>query len=157
MKKVIILFAFLFPISIFAEIVKINYGTNSIDLNNDGIKDLIIKTDRESGTAHGYIMYSFAIKQNDLYKNIEFEGKNLVKEKPGADCNESAVQIEKTNDKFYLTKISLDEPDFENNENFASLRTAIKRKYILNAKGLVWDKISDEKLSGKYCELNNLF
>ncbi|MDR1027701.1 MAG: hypothetical protein LBL46_04775 [Rickettsiales bacterium] len=155
MKRLLVLLSIFFPAASFSEIIDIKYGTNKLDLNGDGVSDLIIKTDRESGTAHGYIMYAFALDIDGKYENIKFEGVNRAKETPGVDCNESVIRLEKIGRDFFLTKILLREPDFFNGESFATPREAIRKKYSLE--GLEWKPVEETALAGKHCELSAMF
>src|SRR3989344_4952691 len=52
------------------EVIALKNGINTLDLNNDGIMDMVLKTRRENGTSpHWYSMYNIAI----LSKGLTFD------------------------------------------------------------------------------------
>jgi hypothetical protein len=97
MRRIIAVSLSLFAFPARAEIIRLHEGVNQIDLDGDGVKDYVIKTDRANGTAHGYIMYSFALARDGSYQSVAFEDSFAVQERPGADCNESLFQLDITN------------------------------------------------------------
>jgi hypothetical protein len=44
-------------------VVKLNYGTNRVDFNNDGKEDLVVLSRRENFNAHGFDVVSFYSEQ----------------------------------------------------------------------------------------------
>ena len=155
MGKLAVILLFLSPHIVKAEMIELREGVNQIDLDGDGVKDSIIKTDRFNGTAHSYISYSFALMKNERPENVSFEGGYVVKEVPGADCAESVIRFEKKGSGFFLTRISLRPPDFDKGEYWWAPREAYKRRYELV--GREWQKIDERFIEGYNCDLGKLF
>lgn len=87
MKKLFFLIL-LIPQAAFAEAITLNYGANYIDINNDGLEDLIVKMRHENGNAHSYDTYVIAINTGHAYQTVPLGFPNEVKIQTveGAGC-----------------------------------------------------------------------
>jgi hypothetical protein len=160
MKKIAAILIFLFASTAYAEVIHLKEGVNQIDLDGDGVKDLIIKTDRFNGTAHSYIAYSFALKRGEKYEDIMLEDKYGATETPGADCQESVLRIERDGGGFFLVRINLRPIDFSKGETWWMPREAYKKKYKLvpdDGGEHRWEKTEEQFIPGENCELERLF
>jgi hypothetical protein len=141
--------------------MELKEGVNQIDLDGDGVKDLVIKTNRENGTAHGYMMYSFALARNEIYQSVAFEDSFAVQERPGADCNESLFRLEINNGKAIIKYAFLRAPYFATGEGYATFRDAAVRTYELSVDKDYgeheWKLLNEKQYYGEYCELEKLF
>jgi hypothetical protein len=143
-------------------------GINKIDLNNDGYRDIIIKSyHSKPSTTFEYYTYLFSIyeHENKMYKNILFDEKDIItevlgnQEDPESDCNYSVVELKRINKKYVLITISLRSPDFENDETFISPKEAIKKQYKIEQDefGIYrWKLVKEELIKGKNCNLKEL-
>ena len=72
----------------FADKLKLHYGTNRIDLNSDGLDDLILKVRWENGNAHSFDKYLVALNNRKNYLEIPLGDRanyNFTSSE-GADC-----------------------------------------------------------------------
>jgi hypothetical protein len=161
MRRTIAVLLFLLAFPVRAGVIQLKEGVNQIDLDGDGVKDLVIKTDRFNGTAHGYMMYSFALARDGRYQSVAFEDSFAIQERPDADCNESLFQLGITNGVATARLAYLRAPYFIEDEGYAAPRDAGVRTYELSVDKEYGEhkwKLTDEKrYSGEYCELERLF
>jgi hypothetical protein len=66
------LLMFLLPVSAFAVPLELHYGANSVDINGDGVPDLIVKTRWENMNAHSFDKYLVAIHLKDKFYDREY-------------------------------------------------------------------------------------
>ncbi len=146
------------------EVIQINDGITTIDLNNDGTEDLIVKTfhQTESASSDKFVyMFSIFDSETKKYKNIQLNSEDIVVEMLGneedltLDCHKSVIGLSKNYKKeIILTIVSLELNDLFN----PSPSNATISKYkIDNSSGIYeWKLINKEKKNGKYCNLKEL-
>lgn len=64
------LLMFLLPVSAFAVPLELHYGANSVDINGDGVPDLITKVRWNNGNAHSFDKYLISVQVRDGYRRV---------------------------------------------------------------------------------------
>lgn len=68
----------LWPAAAFAEVLDLKYGANMVDINNDGVLDLITKIRWDNGNAHSFDSYTIGVQfsrdeEKDVFYAVPLE------------------------------------------------------------------------------------
>lgn len=151
------------------EVVEVKNGVNYIDINGDGIKDIVISGHRHNITAHSFQVYSMYINdpiqvENKIYKwqivAINEKGKEdyTLYTIEGADCVLKDIRFIKLNrdKKYYLVVAERDlsksfaEEDYVKFKFYELFKDDLENRYV-------YKKISEKQSSKKYCDVNDAF
>lgn len=115
MKK-LVKFTLLIMLNCFANgsdiinIKNITNGINYIDLNNDGVKDLVLKGHYHNISAHDYDTFSFYINYkiyNDTYQIVKTTPEEfIITNQNGADCQLKTIKIVNIDNKNKILVVS---------------------------------------------------
>ncbi len=156
----------------FADVLNIKYGVNSMDINGDGIDDMIIRTRWDVSSAHSADKYSLAVSYGGNgafipkgYYDVGFQEDNsrILWTSEGADCVLSGYV-------FHVNKGKALEIDYYHRdwgEGYADTQPVTITRYrltdrhneALEGMGLTpyfLKKIKERRIMKKYCDVRPL-
>ena len=73
--------------------LKIHYGANQIDINADGLQDVILKTYWDNGNAHSFDRYMIALNNGGSFLEIPLgnDAKYSISTSEGASCSSADI------------------------------------------------------------------
>ncbi len=106
------------------EVVSLNYGSNTIDLDGDGKAEQVVKSWRENFNAHGYHSYLFLENRKSYYKGqitstitVRAPDKGLhwdmARSSEGADCTVTDYTLIRADDELALVLLKSSRPTID--------------------------------------------
>ncbi|MFZ2587733.1 MAG: hypothetical protein WAZ18_06430 [Alphaproteobacteria bacterium] len=88
MRVVFFLMGVMFPMWVIAVPLDIRYGVNEVDVNGDGVKDVIVRLRWENGNAHSFDRYVVAVHRGGEWLEVPLGDKQDTRfiTAEGADC-----------------------------------------------------------------------
>lgn len=88
LPAICILLVWLHSSSAFAGNLDLHYGVNHIDINADGVMDVILKVRWENGNAHSFDKYMVALSYGNVFLEVPLgdSAKYEFRNEEGADC-----------------------------------------------------------------------
>jgi len=71
-------------------VVPLNFGPNKVDMNGDGVNDVIFLGRRENFNAHGFTTFTFYIDTDNTWYIVPFDNKKDAEEKEYLSTSEGA-------------------------------------------------------------------
>lgn len=157
------------------KVIKVKNGINSIDLNGDGKRDIVVNGYRGHMTAHSFNVYSFYIYKKIAYDDVTYDwqvvavgdkggysgddiNKYIVSSHQGADCVLKEIRIVKfKGDSSYHLVVA--------NRPFGSsyidtLKVTFSFYKLIFDKDedrFIYEKVYDMVSKEKYCDVNESF
>lgn len=158
------------PASAQIEVVSLNYGNNTIDLDGDGKTEQVVKSWRENFNAHGYHTYLF-LEDRKSYKGqitatitVLDPGKGLhrdmARSSEGADCTVTDYTLVQANDAPALVLLKSSRPT---TDGFGGKHPVTFEFYKLarNEEGIpgdphrYWQRYKTITSKQTYCDVHN--
>jgi hypothetical protein len=152
------------------DVVKLHYGENRVDFNNDGVEDLIVLAKRENFNAHGFDVVSFYANESQSSKEplgvvsiFDQNKENLTLEvSGGADCVLHDFRLLKSkHGKGALLIVAdriMSDSYFENNSvSFKYFRLEANPEGVVGRPSLYFSLSEVRQAKLKYCDVNEAF
>lgn len=115
MRTILLFLAGMVGVPVWAAPLEVHYGVNEVDINGDGVKDMIVRSRWENGNAHSFDRYLVMVRLSgkdypqgvyEVPKGTEWDYKFMTSE--GADCLRTGYRFELEQNMLVVTQYSLD-------------------------------------------------
>jgi hypothetical protein len=154
--------------------IKLKNGINYVDINGDGIKDIIMKGYRGHITAHSFSVYSiYVYKKLEIGDLCEWQivsiggkggfagddiGKYAISTHQGADCVLREIRLARFNKNAPYYLVIADRPIGETYIDSKNVKfTFYKLIYLEDENRFVYEKDKELYSKNKYCDVDEAF